>query len=161
MSETLFPLPEEQPRPQAELSGKPRLLRANRQQMKMHLASLDELLPDDHRARDLSNQKDVRLSRGRTVGTDLRDDGPACVFCRENFAAGVELYGGLGELDGFGLKATSHYAAPSVAFNIPRGPTVSFSPSFGLNDNSVGVIYRIKVAYEFQQISNWFRRSAR
>ena len=51
MSETLFPLPEEQPRPQAELSGKPRLLRANRQQIKMHLASLDELLPDDHRAR--------------------------------------------------------------------------------------------------------------
>ncbi len=85
----------------------------------------------------------------------------ACVFCRENFAAGVELYGGLGDLDGFGWKATSHYAAPSVAFNIPRGPTVSFSPSFGLNANSVGVIYRIKVAYEFQQISSWFRRSAR
>ena len=90
-----------------------------------------------------------------------RPSAKACVFCRENFDAGVELYGGLGDLDGFGLKATSHYAAPSVAFNIPRGPTVSFSPSFGLNANSVGVIYRIKVAYEFQQISSWFRRSAR
>ena len=91
----------------------------------------------------------------------LAASGRACVFCRENFSAGAELYGGLGDLDGFGLKATSHYAAPTVAFNIPRGPTVSFSPSFGLNANSVGVIYRIKVAYEFQQISNWFRRSAR
>jgi hypothetical protein len=87
--------------------------------------------------------------------------GKACVFCRENFSAGAELYGGLGDTDGFGLKATSHYAAPTLAFNIPRGPTVSFSPGFGLNANSVGVIYRIKVSYEFQQISNWFRRGAR
>lgn len=85
----------------------------------------------------------------------------SCVFCRENFSAGAELYGGLGDLDGFGLRATSHYAGPVVAFDIPRGPTVSFSPSFGLNANSVGVIYRVKVSYELQQISNWFRRGAR
>lgn len=75
-----------------------------------------------------------------------------CVFCRENFALGAELYGGLGDLDGFGLKATSHYAGPSIGFNIPHGPTVSVSPNFGLNDNSVGVIYRFKVSYEVQQI---------
>lgn len=84
-----------------------------------------------------------------------------CVFCRENFAAGAELYGGLGDLDGFGLRDTSHYLAPTLAFNIPRGPTVNFSPAFGLNDNSVGVIYRIKVSYELQQISSWFRRGTR
>jgi hypothetical protein len=84
-----------------------------------------------------------------------------CVFCRENFSAGAELYGGLGDLDGFGLRDTSHYIAPTLAFNIPRGPTVSFSPSFGLSDNSVGVIYRIKVSYELQQISSWFRRGTR
>jgi hypothetical protein len=91
----------------------------------------------------------------------LAAGGKPCVFCRENFAAGAELYGGLGDLNGFGLKATSHYLAPSLAFNIPRGPTVSFSPGFGLNDNSVGVIYRVKVSYELQQITGWFRRSAR
>src|SRR5438552_5970160 len=53
MSETLFPLPEAQPQPEPTLPGrgKPRLLRANRQQIKMRCASLDELLPDDHRAR--------------------------------------------------------------------------------------------------------------
>lgn len=84
-----------------------------------------------------------------------------CTFCRENFVAGAELYGGLGDLDGFGLKATSHYLGPTLALNIPRGPTLGFSPSFGLNDNSVGVIYRFKVSYEFQQIGNWFRRSSR
>jgi hypothetical protein len=91
----------------------------------------------------------------------LAATGRPCVFCRENFSAGAELYGSLGDLDGFGLRATSHYLAPGLAFNIPRGPTVSFSPSFGLNANSVGVIYRIKVSYELQQISNWFRRGAR
>jgi hypothetical protein len=91
----------------------------------------------------------------------LAASGKPCVFCRENFSAGAELYGGLGDTDGFGLKATSHYAAPTLSFNIPRGPTVAFSPGFGLNANSVGVIYRVKVSYEFQQISNWFRRGPR
>src|SRR5277367_4037774 len=68
----------------------------------------------------------------------LAAGGKACVFCRENFSAGAELYGGLGDTDGFGLKATSHYAAPTLSFSIPSGPTVSFSPGFGLNSNSVG-----------------------
>jgi len=84
-----------------------------------------------------------------------------CIFCRENFALGAELYGGLGDLDGFGLKTTSHYAGPVVAFDIPRGPTVSFSPNFGLNDNSAGVIYRFKVSYELQQIFGRLHRSQR
>jgi hypothetical protein len=84
-----------------------------------------------------------------------------CVFCRENFSAGVELYGGLGDLEGFGLKATSHYAGPTVGFDIPHGPTVSFSPNFGLNDNSVGVIYRFKVSYELQQIFGHLHREAK
>lgn len=85
----------------------------------------------------------------------------SCFFCRQNFAAGAELYGGLGDLDGFGLKATSHYAGPTIGFDIPRGPTVSFSPDFGLNDNSLGVIYRFKVSYEVQQIFGHFHRGAR
>jgi len=81
----------------------------------------------------------------------------ACTFCRENFAAGAELYGGLGDTNGFGWRATSQYLGPIVAFSIPHGPTLSFSPNFGLNDNSLGVIYRVKVSYEFQQ----FFRSVR
>ena len=75
-----------------------------------------------------------------------------CVFCRENFAAGVELYGGLGDANSFGLNATSQYLGPSVAFNIPNGPTISFGTNFGLNANSLGVIYRFNISYEFQQI---------
>ena len=76
----------------------------------------------------------------------------ACFFCRQNLSAGAELYGGLGDLNGFGLKQTSHYLGPAVAFDIPNGPTVSFSPNFGLNRNSVGVLYRFTVSYEVQQI---------
>jgi hypothetical protein len=74
-----------------------------------------------------------------------------CTFCRENFAAGAELYGGLGDANSFGWRATSQYFGPLVAFSIPHGPTITFSPNFGLNDNSLGVIYRVKVSYEFQQ----------
>lgn len=75
-----------------------------------------------------------------------------CTFCAENFSAGAELYGGLGTLDGFGLRATSHYLGPVVRFDIPRGPSISFSPNFGLNDNAMGVLYRFSVSYEFEQI---------
>jgi len=78
-----------------------------------------------------------------------------CVFCRENFAAGAELYGGLGDANSFGLNATSQYLGPSIIFSIPHGPSVSFGADFGLNANSLGVIYRFNVSYEFQQV---FRR---
>jgi hypothetical protein len=81
-----------------------------------------------------------------------------CVFCRENFAAGLELYGGLGTTDGFGWTATSQYLGPIVSFAIPQGPTISFSPNFGLNDNSLGVLYRFKVSYEVQQLLHRLRR---
>jgi hypothetical protein len=85
----------------------------------------------------------------------------ACVFCRDNFAAGAELYGGLGTTDGFGLKATSHYAGPTLSFDIPKGPTLTFSPQFGLNDNSIGVVYRFTLSYEIQQAFGFLHRGSR
>lgn len=88
----------------------------------------------------------------------LRAGARECAFCREHFSAGVEMYGGLGTTDSFGLKATSHYAAPIVAWEIPRGPKLSFSPSFGLNDNGMKVLWRAGVQYEFQQFFSRFHR---
>jgi hypothetical protein len=82
-----------------------------------------------------------------------------CVFCRENFAAGLELYGGLGDTNGFGWKATSQYLGPAIAFTIPRGPVITFSPNIGLNDNSLDVLYRFKVSYEVQQLFHRLRGS--
>jgi len=83
----------------------------------------------------------------------------ACLFCRENFSAGVELYGGLGTANAFGWKQTSQYLAPVVQFNIPGGPSIGFEPAFGLNANSVGVLWRFKVSYEIEQIFGRVRRN--
>jgi len=81
-----------------------------------------------------------------------------CVFCRENFTGALELYGGLGDTNGFGWRATSQYIGPVIAFTVPRGPTIAFSPNFGLNDNSLGVLYRFSVSYEIPQIFSRFHR---
>lgn len=51
MPETLFPLAESEGGPESHGPGKPRLCMANRDQVEMRLASLDELLPEDHRVR--------------------------------------------------------------------------------------------------------------
>jgi hypothetical protein len=84
----------------------------------------------------------------------------SCFFCRQNFAAGAELYGGLGDRYSFGWKQTSQYLGPTVSFDIPKGPTITFSPSFGLNANSVGVLYRFKVSYEIQQVFSHLQKGA-
>jgi len=82
-----------------------------------------------------------------------------CWLCLQNFDAGAELYGGLGTRYSFGLKQTSQYAGPTVDFRTPAGVTYSFSPQFGLNDNSIGTLWRFKISYEVQQLRDLFRRS--
>lgn len=71
-----------------------------------------------------------------------------CTVCPENFVAGMELYGGLGDRYSFGLKDTSHYLAPLLAWNLPNGTTLRVSPSFGLNDNSHRFLLRFGISYE-------------
>ena len=83
----------------------------------------------------------------------------ACTFCRQNFAVGAELFGGLGDRYSFGLKQTSHYAGPVIALNAPNGFTYRFSPQFGLNDNAAGVLWRFGLSYEIPQFLDLFRRS--
>jgi hypothetical protein len=89
----------------------------------------------------------------------LTGAGSPCVFCRQNFNAGGELFGGLGTTDSFGVKQTEQYLGPTLAFNAPHGLTLKFSPEFGLNDNSAGVLWRFGASYEIQQFRDWFRRS--
>lgn len=88
----------------------------------------------------------------------LRAGTRECVLCRERWAAGAEIYGGLGTTDSFGLSDTSHYVAPVVAYDAPGGTRITLSPGFGLNNNSMGVLYRVGVQYEFQQFFSRFRR---
>jgi len=81
-----------------------------------------------------------------------------CKFCRENFALGAEMYGGLGERYSFGLADTSHYLGPVVTWNIPSGPTLRLSPNFGLNSNSNGFLFRFMLSYEIEQVFSKMRR---
>jgi len=83
-----------------------------------------------------------------------------CSFCPENFTAGVEMYGGLGDRDRFGLKDTSHYVAPVVAWNLPSGATLRLSPTFGLNGNSHKFLLRCGVSYEVADFGRRVRRRA-
>ena len=80
-----------------------------------------------------------------------------CKFCRENFALGAEMYGGLGDANSFGLADTSQYLGPVVTWNIPRGPTIRFSPNFGLNSNSNGFLFRFMLSYEIEQLFSKLR----
>lgn len=101
-------------------------------------------------AKNLSNDP---WEFGYAVGTSrplaLAASPNPCSFCRENFIAGVEMYGGLGDLHSFGLHDTSHYLAPVVAWNLPSGWTVRLSSGFGLNDNSHRLLLRWGVSREF------------
>lgn len=90
---------------------------------------------------------------GYAVGTSrplvLKASAQRCNLCLENFVAGVELYGGLGDRYSFGLHDTSHYLAPVIAWNLPSSWTLRLSPGFGLNDNSHQFLLRWGISREF------------
>lgn len=92
----------------------------------------------------------------RPLGLAARPDN--CSFCPENIQVGVEMYGGLGTHEHFGLRETSHYIAPTVSWNLPSGGTFRISPGFGVTDTSVGFLLRVGMSYEFQQLGKIARR---
>ena len=77
-----------------------------------------------------------------------------CNFCRSNLQAGVEMYGGLGTGLSFGLRDTSHYVAPTVAWTLSRGVMFKVSPNFGLTDTSVPVLLRFGVVVEVEDFGS-------
>ena len=83
-----------------------------------------------------------------------------CLFCRENFQAGVEFYGGLGTADKLTLHYTSQYIAPLLSWQI-HDTTVKISPTFGLTDASYRAMFRFGITYEFsgfgRKVANIFR----
>ena len=85
-----------------------------------------------------------------------------CRLCRENFAAGLELYGGLGGSRNFGLRQTAHYLAPSFSWQVGDGSTLRFSTGFGLTANSAPVLLRFGYSYEVrgfrEKMASLFRR---
>jgi hypothetical protein len=83
--------------------------------------------------------------------------GRECVFCADKFLAGVEAYGGLGDTWDLSLHDTSHYVAPLLGWQLPRGMRLSFSPGFGVTPTSLGRVYRAGLSVEVPQIGSWFR----
>src|SRR5258708_7328301 len=74
------------------------------------------------------------MGASRPLG--LKASAKRCSLCRQNFIAGVEMYGGLGDRHSFGLHDTSHYVAPVMPWNLPSDCTLPLSTGFGLNDDS-------------------------
>jgi hypothetical protein len=101
---------------------------------------------------------------GYAVGTSrpltLKASPNRCAFCRENFVAGVEMYGGLSDAHSPGLRDTSHYLAPAIAWNLPSGWTFRLASGFGLNDNSHRMLLRWGISREFsgfgESVRRWF-----
>jgi hypothetical protein len=71
-----------------------------------------------------------------------------CRFCRENFGAGFEMYGGLGTTNGFGLHDTAHYFAPILSWQVSDNATLRFSPAVGLTHGSSPLLFRFSYSYE-------------
>jgi hypothetical protein len=73
----------------------------------------------------------------------------------------VEAYGGLGTHEQFGVRGTSHYIAPTVAWTPANGTQFKVSPGFGVTENSTGYQLRFGVSYEIAQFGRvareWFR----
>jgi hypothetical protein len=86
---------------------------------------------------------------GASRALALKASAERCNLCPENFIAGVEMYGGLGDRYSFGLPDTSHYLAPVLAWNLPSDWTIRLSPGFGLNDKSHRLLLRWGMSREF------------
>jgi len=86
-----------------------------------------------------------------------------CSFCAENFILGVEMYGGLGDAQEFGLRGTSHYLAPVAVWNLPSGWAFRGSTAFGLNEDSHRWLLRFGVSREVsgfgEMVAGLFGRS--
>jgi len=86
----------------------------------------------------------IGVSRPLALAASAKD----CNFCRENFRAGVEVYGGLGNAHDFTPAGASHYLAPVLSWELATGTTIRFSPAFGLTQYSHRLLLRFGVTYE-------------
>ena len=76
--------------------------------------------------------------------------GKQCRFCRENFVAGLEMYGGLGSTLDLSLHNTAHYIAPAIGWQISDNSSIRFSAGAGLTHVSNPVLLRFGYSYEIR-----------
>jgi len=110
-------------------------------------------------AKNLSNSPwEFGYALGASRPLALQASAKRCTLCPQNFVAGAEMYGGLGDRHSFGLHGTSHYLAPALAWNLPSGWTLRISPGFGLNDNSHRLLMRWGVSREIAGFASMVSR---
>ncbi|HZP16703.1 MAG TPA: hypothetical protein VFB00_01965 [Terriglobales bacterium] len=81
-----------------------------------------------------------------------------CRFCRENFIAGVEMYGGLGSTLDFGMHGAAHYIAPAVSWMLTDNSSLRFSTGIGLTPESNPLLIRFGYSYEIQGLGGRISR---
>lgn len=103
-------------------------------------------------AKNLSQSEGVEFGYAFGVSRPLASlaSGTSCRLCRENFIAGVEMYGGLGSTLGFGVNNTAHYLATVVSWALTDNSSLRFSPGLGLTRESNLVLLRFGYTYEVQ-----------
>lgn len=84
--------------------------------------------------------------------------GAECRFCRENFIAGIEMYGGLGSTLGLRVHDTAHYIAPVISWAVTDNSSLRFSPGIGLTHESNPVLIRFGYSYELQGVGSRISR---
>jgi len=110
-------------------------------------------------AKNLSNEPwEFGYALGASRPLVLKASARRCTLCPQNFIAGVEMYGGLGDRYHFGLHDTSQYVAPVLGWNLPSGWTLRISPGFGLNDNSHQFLLRWGVSREINGFGSMVSR---
>jgi len=110
-------------------------------------------------AKNLSNEPwEFGYALGASRPLALKGSAKRCTLCPQNFIAGAEMYGGLGDRYHFGLHDTSHYVAPVLGWNLPSGWTLRISSGFGLNDNSHRFLLRWGVSREIRGFGSMVSR---
>lgn len=74
-----------------------------------------------------------------------------CPLCRKSFAAGLELYGGLGDAHSFGLQDTAHYLGPVLSWQPREGFAIKAGPHFGLTPQSQRALIHFAVIYDIPE----------
>jgi hypothetical protein len=142
--------------------GGPDLTSSNRELRSEHAHELESklILSSDFRdwnisenfiaTKNLSESEGVEFGYAFGVSRPLATlaSGENCRLCRENFIAGVEMYGGLGSTLSFSPHSSAHYIAPVVSWAIGDNSSLRFSTGFGLTDQSNPVLIRFGYSYE-------------
>jgi len=84
--------------------------------------------------------------------------GTNCKLCRENFRAGVELYGGLGNTEVFGLPNTAQFVAPAIVWQMNAANSFKASSAFGLSGASERLLVRVGYTYEIEGFGHKVRQ---